>query len=263
MFLGCSPFCDPCQVDWSGVDSVSVTLRTNGDYIKNSKAVVLFIESTGSAAGREHRYSFIDFLGALNGTHVLTRTQHNVQLDSVFGVPRIGSVWSISLDNYSGCAPLSVELQIAHTLGAFPIPSSRVVAALFLSLSSFTAQSVKKGPLDTTSIYKDCVADAVYYNDPSEACALGTGGDVCNSYTLSSGRGRYLTIECNSSQFTAGNIVFSPYQGQNLLFDVVFGCPEEEGCDPDLGEVLKPNGDRLLVVEQISLTSPAIDFVYA
>lgn len=257
MFLGCSPCCDPCQIDWANVDSVTLTMRSDGHYVNNTEVV----RTAGSISGQTDKYSYFDFIAGFNGTLVLSRTQHNVQLDaSVFGAPRIGSVWSLDLGGEPGCPAAVVEYQVAHAIGNPSFLSGRTVAAIFMTRTRMTIIEIKAGPLDTTSSVKDCTEDVAIYSDASAGCSVvdhppGISGAGCKFKNVTSNRFSPLRVVCQDRSF--GFVSPEGLSGQQIYREQVQFAPSDEISAPIV--TVTEQNEPIVYLEQISITSPNLD----
>ena len=257
MFLGCSPCCDPCQIDWANVDSVTLTMRSDGHYVNNT-LVVDTVPAPNTNNGRERKYSQFDFIAGFNGTLVLSRTQHNVQLEaSVFGNPRIGSVWSLDLGGESGCESAVIEYQVAHALGNPSFLAGRTVAALFMTRATMYILESKDGPFAESP---ECTATPSFYTNPSVGCdiALPSGLGVCSGKVVSSSRFPVVRVECVGGAFALIRpSTLVPFTTQEIYRTTPFQIGNDENFPATI--TTSEQNEPIVYLEQISITSPSLD----
>lgn len=275
MFLGCLPCCGgECGLDFSNVDSVTVTIQTAGDYIANSQIV--------PNTSIKFRNSGFAFLGMFNGTHVLSRTQHNVFLPNVFS-GRIGSIWSLDLGGEAGCTTGAIEYHIAHNVTASGNNARQAVLYLRVGYTTIGGVQSFSGP----GFYSGCTEPVEYYTDPSIGCEQSFSPCFSRTYgtlfvpnvlnTLPNLSFSAIDVRCAESSLVAYSTglgesgtpfsgVVSPMSGRDSLGNqvgdsLVLVCTFEGGCRDEEAELFEYNS-RDITVESIAITSPNIEWTF-
>jgi hypothetical protein len=275
MFLGCLPCCDgECGFDFSGVDSVTVTMQTAGDYVANSQIV--------DNQGRKYRLSGFSYIGMFNGTHVLTRTQHNVPLPAAL-LNRTGSIWSLDLGGEDGCTTGAIEYHVAHSIGPTGT-AGRLHSVLYLRIGFMSIGGVQTFPGDTNPNYQNCTSAVDYYTDPTLGCEQSNVG-LCFSRTfgtlyrpgsvLQNNAFAAIRIECESQNLVArnsstgieadgvvGSLSARTNGGAEIGVGLVLSCTFETGCDDDQAELFQINAPNQINLESIAITSPDREWTF-
>ncbi len=171
MFLGCSPCCGiTCETDWSAAQSVVVEMTTGGNVVRTLELVTTNLPFNGFVTTTE---SVFVYVGAFNGTHVLSKIQSNV---TVFN-GQLGSIWQLQFATPNGCSgPPMITLHLANRVLGQQSPFTRKYYQLYIQYPR--ASRVERSSEFGT--YASCPAAATY-TDESIGCETSFNG-VCGSY---------------------------------------------------------------------------------